>query len=96
MPTDHLSVAMGEEFTIPLRSIATAGYLWKIQSLPGAIEFLKTENEERAEDAKPGNATHQLFRFQAKQAGKHKIMFILARPWEKKAIESRAVTVKVT
>lgn len=96
MSTDTITVAMGEEFTVSLRSIATAGYLWKIESLPNAIEFLRTENEKPAADAKPGNATTQILRFRAKEAGEHKITFILARPWENKAIEARTVKVKVT
>lgn len=95
MSTDSISVAVGEEFTISRRSIATAGYLWKIESLPAAIQFLRTENEQPAGDAKPGNATNQIFRFRAQKTGEHKIMFVLARPWENKAIESRTVIVKV-
>lgn len=96
MPTDHITVAVGKDFTISLMSIATAGYLWKIESLPRAIEFLRTENEKPAADAKPGNATNQIFRFRAKEGGEHKITFILARPWENKGIESRTVTVEIT
>lgn len=95
MSTESITVTLDEEFTISLRSIATAGYVWKIESLPSAIQFLSTENEKPAEDAKPGNATNQIFRFRAEKPGEHKITFILARPWENKAIESRTVTVKV-
>jgi predicted secreted protein len=96
MSTDSITVATDEEFTISLRSIATAGYLWKIESLPNAIQLLKAENEKPAGDAKPGDATTQVFRFRAQKTGEYKITFLLARPWEKKAIESRTVTVKVT
>ena len=95
MSTDSIAVARGEEFTISLRSIATAGYLWKIESLPGAIEFLRTENEKPAADTKPGNATDQIFRFRGKEAGKYRIAFVMARPWENKAIESRTINVDV-
>jgi len=95
MSTNTISVAMGEEFTISLSSIATAGYLWKIESLPSAIEFLRTENEKPEADTKPGNATNQIFRFRAKEAGKYSITFEMARPWENKAIELRTITVDV-
>jgi len=96
MSTDIITVAREEEFTISLKSIATAGYLWKIESLPSAIQLLKTENEKLAGDTKPGDATNQVFRFRAQKAGEHKITFMLARPWENKAIESQTVTVNVT
>lgn len=96
MPMDSITVAMDEEFTISLRSIATAGYLWKIESLPDAIQLLSTTNEKPAGDTKPGDATTQVFRFQAREIGEYKITFLLARPWENKAIESKTVTVKVT
>jgi predicted secreted protein len=93
---DTLTVAVNEEFTISLKSIATAGYLWKVESLPDAIQFLGTENEKPAGDVKPGDSTGQIFRFRADKTGEHKIKFVLGRPWEKKAIETKTVNVKVT
>jgi predicted secreted protein len=96
MSTDNITVAADDEFTISLQSIATAGYLWKIESLSNAIELLGTENEKPGGDAKPGESTHQIFRFRAHKTGEHKIKFALGRPWENKVIESKTVTVKVT
>jgi Predicted secreted protein len=96
MSTDSITVAMDRDFTISLKSIATAGYLWKIESLPNAIQLLSTDNEKSAGDAKPGDATTQVFRFRAREMGEHKITFVLARPWENKAIESKTMTVKIT
>jgi predicted secreted protein len=95
MSTDMIAVAVNDEFTISLKSIATAGYLWKVESLPDAIQLLGTENEKPAGEMKPGDSTGQLFRFRAHKTGEHKIKFALGRPWEDKAIESEAVTVKV-
>ena len=95
MSTESINVAMDDEFTILLPSIATAGYLWKVGFLPDAIQLLKTENEKPAADAKPGDATNQVFRFRAQKRGEHNITFVLARPWENKAIERRTVTVNV-
>lgn len=95
MSTDSINMAVDEEFTISLPSIATAGYLWKVDSLPDAIQLLKMENAKPAADAKPGDATNQIFRFRAQKTGEHKITFVLARPWENKPIQSRTVTVKV-
>lgn len=95
MSTDMITVAADEEFTISLKSIATAGYLWKVDSLPEGIQLLGTENEKPAGDVKPGDSTGQIFRFRAHKTGEHRIVFKLGRPWENKAIESRTVTVKV-
>lgn len=96
MLTDMITVAVNDEFTVSLKSIAAAGYLWKVESIPDAVQFLGTENEKPAGDSKPGDSTGQLFRFRAQKTGEHKITFVLARPWENKAIETRSVTVKVT
>lgn len=96
MSTDMITAAVDEEFTISLKSIATAGYLWKIESLPDTIQLLGTENERPVGDAKPGDSTGQIFRFRALQTGEHKIKFALGRPWENKAMETKTVTIRVT
>jgi predicted secreted protein len=94
MSTDMITVAVNDEFTISLQSIATAGYLWKVDSLPDAIQLLGTENEKPADDMKPGDSTGQVFHFRAHKTGEYEIRFVLGRPWEDKAIESRTVPVK--
>lgn len=96
MSDDMITVAVDDEFMISLKSIATAGYLWKVESLPDGIQLLGTENEKPAGDAKPGDSTPQIFRFRAHETGEHKITFTLGRPWENKTIETKKVTVKVT
>lgn len=96
MSGDTITVATGDEFTISLESIGTAGYLWKIESLPEAIQLLGTENEKPSANRKPGDSTRQVFRFRAGETGDHEIQFVLGRPWEDKPIEMKAVTVKVT
>lgn len=95
MTSDTITVTVGDEFTISLESMATAGYLWKIDSLPDAIQSLGSQPE-TSTDEKPGDPTIQVFRFRALKAGEHAIMFMLARPWENKAIESRTTKVKAS
>jgi predicted secreted protein len=95
MSTDSITVAADDEFTISLQSIGT-GYLWKVESLPDAIQLLGTENEKPADDVKPGDSTNQIFRFRALKTGDYQIRFMLSRPWENKAIETKTVRVKVT
>ena len=95
MDVDTVDVKVNQEFRIPRKSIATAGYVWKIESLPDAIQFLGSENEKPAGGMKPGDSTTQIFRIQALKAGEYSITFILSRPWENKSIESHEVKVKV-
>ena len=89
-----ISVAVGDEFLIPLKTIATAGYVWKFDSLPDSIQVVKTVNQR--DDAKPGDSNVQIFHFRALKAGEYTITFALARPWENNAIESRTVIVKTS
>jgi predicted secreted protein len=94
MTSETIDAKVDQEFRIPLKSIGTAGYVWKIESLPDAIQLLGTENEKPASDIKPGDSTSQVFRFRALKAGEHTLVFILARPWENKTIETHTVTVR--
>ena len=89
-------MAKDNEFAISFESIATAGYLWKIESLPDAIQLLGTENKKPVGDEKPGDSTSQTFRFRARETGDYKIQFALGRPWENKAIEITTVTVRIS
>lgn len=79
---------------ISLKSIARAGYLWKIELVPDIIQLLGSEIEKPAGDTRPGDSTTQIFRCQALKPGEHTITFMLSRPWENKAIQTG--TVKVT
>lgn len=96
MDSDTIDVKVSHEFRIPLKSIGTAGYLWKVESLPDAIQPLGSENEKPAADTKPGDSTTQIFRFRALKAGEYAITFVLSRSWENKALDSRTVTVKAS
>lgn len=96
MPSDTITVAVDEEFTVSLETIATAGYLWKIESLPNAIQLLGTGNEKPPGERKPGDSTNQIFRFRAPEPGDYEIKFALGRPWENKLIEAKTISVRVT
>ena len=95
MSGDTVTVEVDEEFTISLPSIATAGYVWKVESLSDAVQLLGTATEKPDSERKPGDSTVQIFRFRAREPGDHEIKFVLGRPWENKPIESRTLTVKV-
>jgi len=94
MTDDTITVAVDQDFKIPLKSIGTAGYIWKIESVPDGIRALGSEIQNPPVATKPGDATTQVFRFRALEAGEHIITFALARPWENKAIETRSLVVK--
>ena len=96
MGDEIINVAVGDGFRIPLKTIATAGYVWKIDSFPDSIQAVKTENEKQRDDAKPGDLNIQIFYFRALKRGQDTITFALARPWENKAIKSRTVIVLTT
>jgi predicted secreted protein len=93
---DMIAVVVGDEFTISLKSIATAGYVWKVESLPDAIQHLGTETGKPAEDSSPGDSTDQIFRFRAHEPGEYTLNFRLGRPWENKVIETKIMMVKAT
>ena len=94
MPDETIHVKVGQEFSIRLKSFAAAGYLWKIQSLPDVIQLLGTKNEKPQDEMKPGDPNTQVFRLQAMETGEYTIVFVLSRPWESQARETRNVTVK--
>ena len=96
MTAEMITLAKDDEFTISLGSIATAGYVWKIESLPNAVQLLGKESEKPAGEQKPGDSTRQIFRFRARETGNYEIRFVLGRPWENTAIEVKTVTLKVT
>lgn len=94
MPDETIHVKAGQEFSIRLKSFATAGYLWKIQALPDVIQLLGTKNEKPQAEMKPGDPNIQVFSLQAMEVGEYTIIFVLSRPWESQAMETRNVTVK--
>lgn len=96
MSKDVIAVGVDEEFAIPLQSSATAGYLWKIESLPEGVEHLGSENRNPAGEMKPGDPTTRVFRFRARKAGEYTLIFALARSWENTAIKTKSVIVKVS
>ena len=96
MTSETIDVKVDHEFRIRLQSIGTAGYVWKIESLPDAIQLLGSENEKPGGDTKPGDSTTQIFRFRALKAGEYTITFLLARPWETRMIEAHEVIVKAS
>ena len=94
MSDESIDVKVGQEFSVPLKTFATAGYLWKIESMPDGLRVVETKNKKPEGKTKPGDPTFQVFGFQALEKGEHTIVFVLSRPWEGQAMETRKVVVK--
>lgn len=94
MSDETIHVKVGQEFSVPLKTIATAGYIWKIESMPDGLRIVETKNEKPEGETRPGDPTTQVFRLRASQTGEHTLIFVLSRPWESQARETRKVVVK--
>jgi len=91
--SDPITVSVGKEFAVRLKSTPTTGYVWEVQSLPESIRLLGSDYEKPA-DGRPGDSMTHAFRFQALKTGEHTITFALRRQWERDAIESLMVEIK--
>jgi predicted secreted protein len=92
--SEPVTVSVGAEFAVYLKSTPTTGYVWEVQSLPESIRLLGSDYERPADDARPGDSMTQAFRFQALTAGEHAITFVLKRQWEREAIEYHTVKIE--
>jgi predicted secreted protein len=93
MTNETIIVAVGEEYTVSLRSIPATGYVWQTEALPKNSRFLGSDYEKSESALPPGAPTRQIFRFRTMKAGEYKLSFVLKRQWESNAIETRIVAV---
>ena len=96
MTTENIAVAVGQEFTVSLKSTPTTGYVWEVQKLPPDVVLSGSDYENPKGPIKPGSAVTQVFRFKVQATGEYNIAFVLKRSWENKAIETHTVTVKAS
>ena len=94
MTFETVIVAVGEEFTVCLKSTPTTGYVWEMHTLPEGLQLLGSDYEKPASGVQPGDPVIQVFRFRAQKAGEYISTFVLMRQWEGNAIEFHTVTVK--
>jgi len=93
MSAENITVAVGQEFTVSLKSTPTTGYVWEAQNLPPNLVLLDSQYEKPKGDIKPGSPVTQSFRFKAQAAGDYKITLVRKRSWENRPIETHEVTV---
>ncbi|HUK40856.1 MAG TPA: protease inhibitor I42 family protein [Candidatus Acidoferrales bacterium] len=93
MSAENITVAVGQEFTVSLKSTPTTGYVWEAQNLPPNLVLLGSDYEKPKGAMKPGSPVTQSFRFKAQAPGEYRVTFLRKRSWENQAIETHAVTV---
>jgi predicted secreted protein len=95
MTIENITVPVGKQFPVCLKSNPTTGYTWEIKSLPGNIEFQGSDFKISDSNIQPGDPGLQVFLFEAKNEGDYTISFILKRAWESTAVGDYSVKVKV-
>ena len=96
MTVESIAVAVGQEFTVSLKSTPTTGYVWEVQKLPPDVVLSGSDYETPKGAIKPGSPVTQVFRLKVQKPGEYEITFVLKRSWENKAIETHKVTVKAS
>jgi len=81
-PNFFIKISQGEEFTISLDSIPSAGYTWNAQYDDAVLELVKPKETVRLTDA-IGGGVEELFTFRAKKKGSTEAIMIYKRGWEK-------------
>lgn len=94
MTAETIAIAVGQEFTVSLKSTPTTGYVWEVQKLPPDVVLSGSDYETPKGAIKPGSPVTQVFRFKVQTAGEYNITFVLKRSWENQAIETHTVTLK--
>jgi len=87
MKTVSLTKNKSENFDIILHAASTAGFTWKMQPLPDAIEIVKEYSEPDEMHKSTGDSAKKIFKLKAKRTGEYKVHFLLGRPWENSPIE---------
>ena len=93
MSAENITVAVGQEFTVSLKSTPTTGYVWEVQNLPPNLVLLGSDYEKPKGDIKPGSPVTQSFRFKAQASGGSTITLVRKRSWENQPVETHEVTV---
>lgn len=92
---DTIVAAVGDVFSVRLKSTPTTGYLWQIAMLPSGLSAEGSATEKQSGFEKPGDSGVQIFQFRAVVSGDYQIEFVLKRSWEQTPIETRRSTITV-
>jgi inhibitor of cysteine peptidase len=86
-PAEPIQVAPKERFAIALPANPTTGYSWQATVDPTYVELCDQAFEPGGEAV--GAAGREVFRFEARRAGKTEIAFEYRRPWGSSPRETR-------
>ena len=81
-PNFFIQVSRGEEFTISLESVPSAGYTWEAKYDEEALELTKPKETARVTEA-IGGGVEELFTFRAKRRGSAQATMTYKRAWER-------------
>lgn len=84
---------IGEVVEVPLQRYATAGYVWKIETVPPGVADLQIVP--RGAGDTPGAAMAEVLRLRGTTPGEHEVVLILRRPWETEPAQEVRIKVKV-
>jgi inhibitor of cysteine peptidase len=91
----QVSVETGDEFTIELKELATAGYGWYIDNLDKEHLELVSEKLKVISEGKVGAPVMAAWLFRAKKKGSTEIKMDLYRAWEGKGKTIEHFSVKI-
>jgi len=76
-----ITVDEDERFAVRLESNETTGFEWKVSQLPAALRLV-SERSERPDGAQPGAPGHQVFVFEAREAGTTTLELVYLQPFD--------------
>jgi predicted secreted protein len=91
--TDTISVMKGENFTVRLDAVPTAGYRWQPIYDERYLKLISNEFTPASEKMGAGGA--EKFVFQAIKSGNTVIEMVYKRVWEKSSLKSKKILVNV-
>jgi inhibitor of cysteine peptidase len=91
---EDVSVRSGEDFTIKLESNPTTGYKWQPIYDDTYIKLISNEFIQATKLIGAGGL--ERFSFRAVKSGNTYIEMLYKRVWEKKAVKSRKINVKIS
>jgi inhibitor of cysteine peptidase len=91
----EVDVKLGESFEIELPENRTTGHRWHLRSSGGPV-VEPQDDSFQAPARPPGAAGVRRWLFRAVTAGSADLEMEYRRPWEKRAVETFRITVRVT
>ena len=88
---DNIVLNIGETTDIRLPSLATAGYLWKIQSSETPIVSVTESRGVLPKDKAVGASPDAIFTVKGLRKGSYQLHLEQRRPWESDTIQATAV-----